>query len=125
MTLTTGFTASIDLVVADADTAGAFRSGDVPVLATPRIVALAEEATVAAIAPVLPDGETTVGVRVELDHTAPSPVGATVTAIAELTEIDGRLLTFEVKVGEAGRIVARGVVRRVVVDRQRFVDRLG
>ena len=124
MTLTVGLTARIDLTVGDADTAGTFRSGDVPVLATPRIVALVEEATVAVVTPVLADTETTVGVRVELDHTVPSPVGATVAAVAELGEIDGRALTFAVWVTQDDRVVARGRVRRVVVDRERFIGRL-
>ena len=56
----------------------ALGSGDVPVLATPRVVALVEEATVAAIAAALAPGQTTVGTRVELDHLAATPVGRTV-----------------------------------------------
>ena len=121
---TPGLRAHIDLVVTDRDTAIALGSGDVPVLATPRILALCEEATVAAVAPVLESDETTVGIRAELDHTAPTAVGATVVATAELTAVEGRTLTFAVHATAGGRIVASGSVRRVVVDRQRFVDRL-
>ncbi len=74
--LAPGCTAAIEMTVASADTAIALRSGDVPVLATPAIVRLAEEATVAAIVDRLAPGTTTVGHRVQLDHLAPTPVGA-------------------------------------------------
>jgi fluoroacetyl-CoA thioesterase len=106
--------------VSDDDTALAVGSGDVPVLATPRVVALCEAATVAAAAPGLAPGETTVGARVELDHLAPTPVGASVVATAVLESVDGRSLTFRVSAVQEGREVARGVVRRVVVNRDRF-----
>lgn len=115
-----GASAEATLIVTDADTAAALRSGDVPVLATPRLVALCEEATVAAAAPGLEPGETTVGTRVELDHLAPSPVGATVVATAALESVAGRALTFRVAAVQDGREVARGIVCRVVVDRRRF-----
>jgi predicted thioesterase len=120
--LTPGLTARVQLTVTDADTAQAMGSGDVPVLATPRVLALAEAATVAATAVRLPSGSTTVGVRVELDHTAPSPVGATVLAEATLAKVDGRRLLFEVRVTAGDRAVADVRVERVVVDRQRFVQ---
>jgi fluoroacetyl-CoA thioesterase len=87
------------------------------------VLALAEAATVAATAPKLPPGTTTVGTRVELEHTAPSPVGALVTASATLAKVDGRRLLFEVKVTAAGQRVAEGRVERALVDRQRFMAR--
>ena len=68
------------MTVTDADTAIAFRSGEVPVLATPRIVALVEEAAVTAVHPSLDPGCSTVGVRVQIEHISPTPVGGTVTA---------------------------------------------
>ena len=89
-------------------------------LATPRVVALAEAATLAALAGQLDPGNTSVGTRVELDHLAPSPVGAEVEATAELVEVAGRRLTFTVKVTQDGRVVARGRITRAVVDRARF-----
>jgi predicted thioesterase len=123
--LAPGLSARVELTVTEADTAQAVGSGDVPVLGTPRVVALAEAATVAATAAVLPPGRTTVGLRVELDHRAPTPVGRTVVARATLTEVDGRRLRFEVTVGDGGETVASGRVDRVLVDRQRFVERAG
>jgi fluoroacetyl-CoA thioesterase len=121
MELTAGLSAAVDLVVTDADTAIALGSGDVPVLATPRIVALVEEATVAAVAPQLTEGQTTVGTRVELDHHAATLVGATVLAEARLADVDGRLLRFDVLLREGTTVAAQGRVERVVVDRERFL----
>lgn len=117
-----GLTAKIDLTVTANDTAQAARSGDVPVLATPRIIALVEEAAVAALAGHLLDGETTVSMRVQLDHLAPSAVGATVTASAKLEKVEGRRLKFSVSVSDARGLVAAGKVTRVVVERDRFMD---
>ena len=131
MTLAPGPNAEVELTVTDADTATAVGSGDVPALATPRLVALAEAATVAALAAVpagrggLDDGQTTVGTLVRLEHLAASPVGATVRVRAELVEVDGGRLRFEVAATDAGRIVGRGEVVRAVVNRRRFLERLG
>ncbi|QDY09609.1 thioesterase [Micromonospora sp. HM134] len=118
-----GLTARVELTVTDADTAAAVGSGDVPVLATPRVLALAEAATVAATAPAMPAGSTTVGVRVELAHLAATPVGRTVVADARLVGADGRRLLFEVTVTDGGTTVASGRVERALVDRRRFVER--
>ncbi|WP_410813610.1 thioesterase family protein [Micromonospora sp. 067-2] len=123
--LAPGLSAQVELTVTDADTAQAVGSGDVPVLGTPRVVALAEAATVAATAAAVPSGSTTVGTRVELEHLAPTVVGGTVRAQARLTAVDGRRLSFEVTVSDGNATVARGRVDRVLVDRQRFVDRAG
>ncbi|XTZ14064.1 thioesterase family protein [Micromonospora echinospora] len=122
-TVTPGLKARVELTVTDADTAQAVGSGDVPVLGTPRVLALAEAATVAATARHLPPGTTTVGVRVELEHRAPTPVGRTVAAEARLDEVDGRRLVFTVTVADGGETVAQGRVERVLLDRQRFVER--
>jgi fluoroacetyl-CoA thioesterase len=118
-----GGSASMD--VGEDDTAIAFGSGDVPVLATPRIVALVEEASVQALDGHLADGETTVGMRVQLDHLAPTKVGQRVTADATLRRIEGRRLTFTVSVNDERGLVAAGTVTRVLVDRQRFLDKCG
>ncbi|MFI6332497.1 thioesterase family protein [Micromonospora chersina] len=121
--LAPGLTARVELTVTDTDTAEAVGSGDVPVLGTPRVLALAEAATVAATATRLPSGSTTVGTRVELEHRAATPVGRTVAARAELVKVDGRRLTFEVIVTDGNEVVATGRVERALVDRQRFVER--
>jgi fluoroacetyl-CoA thioesterase len=123
--LTPGLTAQVELTVTDADTAQAVGSGDVPVLGTPRVLALAEAATVAATATGMPPGSTTVGTRVELEHLAPTVVGRTVRAQALLATVDGRRLSFEVTVSDGDQTVARGRVDRILVDRERFVERAG
>ncbi|MBB4961808.1 thioesterase family protein [Micromonospora polyrhachis] len=120
---TPGLSARVELTVTDSDTAQAVGSGDVPVLGTPRVLALAEAATVAATATRMPSGMTTVGLRVELDHRAPTPVGRTVTAQARLAKVDGRRLLFEVTVTDGATTVAEGRVERALVDRHRFVER--
>lgn len=118
-----GLTATVRLEVADADTAVALRSGDVGVLGTPRVVALAEEAAVQALAGTLAAGQTTVGYRVQLDHLAPTVPGTTVEAEATLEAIEGRRLTFRVSVTDAHGLVAAGRITRVAVERDRFMEK--
>jgi len=117
-----GLGARVELTVTDADTAQALGSGDVPVLATPRVLALAEAATVAATARQMPGGLTTVGTRAEVEHRAPTPVGRLVTAAATLAKVDGRKLLFEVEVRDGDRVVAEVRVERMLLDRQRFIS---
>jgi len=125
MTLQPGLRAAFWYVVTEADTAAAVGSGEVPVLATPRVLALAERATVAAVAGALEAGTTTVGTRVELDHLAPSPVGAEVAVWAVLERVEGRRLVFTIRLLDGDRPVARGLVTRVVVDAAAFVRDAG
>jgi predicted thioesterase len=87
----------------------------VPVLGTPRVLALAERATVAAVAGALEAGATMVGTRVELDHLAPSPVGAEMEVTAVVERVVGRQLEFAVRVADGDRPVARGRITRMVV----------
>jgi predicted thioesterase len=123
MELSAGLSAAVELTVTDRDTASALGSGDVAVLATPRVVALVEAASVAAVAPHLDPTQTTVGTRVELDHHAPTLVGATVVAEARLSTVEGRVLRFDVVLREGTAVTAQGRVDRVVVDRERFLAR--
>jgi fluoroacetyl-CoA thioesterase len=118
-----GLAASIDLTVKEGDTAEALRSGDVPMLATPRVVALAEEATVAALAGHLDPKATTVGQRVQLAHLLPVTVGRTVRADAKLESVEGRRLVFTVSVTSDRGLVAAGKITRVIVNRDRFIEK--
>ncbi|HEY6596880.1 MAG TPA: hotdog domain-containing protein [Asanoa sp.] len=118
-----GTTARVELTVTDSDTAQAMGSGDVPVLATPRVLALAEAATVVVTAARMPAGMATVGTRVELDHKAPTPIGRKVIVLAQLAKVDGRRLLFEVTVTDGSTTVAEGRVERILVDRHRFLER--
>jgi fluoroacetyl-CoA thioesterase len=113
----------VTLVVGDADTAVALGSGDVAVLGTPRVVALVEQAAVEAVRGALPEGTTTVGMRVQLDHLRPTAVGVQVVADAMLERIEGRRLVFTVSVSDPGGLVAAGRVTRVLVEVERFLDK--
>src|SRR3954469_13449508 len=118
-----GTAARVELTVTEADTAQSLGSGDVPVLGTPRLLALAEAATVAATARQMPGGLTTVGVRAEVEHPAPTPVGRHVTALATLAKVDGRRLLFEVAVRDGDDLVAEVRVERMMLDRRRFISK--
>lgn len=107
----------------DADTATACRSGDVDVLATPRVVGLAEEATMTAVRGELAADTTTVGYRVQLDHLAPTAVGGKVQAEATLESVESRRLIFRVAVTDGRGLVAAGRITRVMVERSRFLEK--
>ena len=109
--------------VTDLDTATALGSGDVPVLATPRLIAWMEAATVQSARPLLETGQTTVGTAVRIDHSRAIPVGGSVKITAEApSHAAGRRITFVVQaVDGLGRPVAAGEIDRVIVDRQRFL----
>jgi predicted thioesterase len=116
-----GLEATIEERVTEAMTAAALGSGDVAVLGTPAVLALAERAACRAIEGRLGEGETSVGTWVELSHLAPTPVGATATAHARLTDVDGRRIEFEISISDGGGEIARATHRRAVVDRDRFL----
>jgi predicted thioesterase len=115
-----GRRAEVALTVTEDDTALAMGSGDVPVLASPRVLALAEQAAVLALDGCLPEGKTSVGAWTELEHTAPARVGARVVAEAVLIGVHGRRLEFSISVREDGEEVAHVRHRRVLVSRTRF-----
>jgi predicted thioesterase len=117
-----GLEATATETVTDDMTATRLGSGDVPVLGTPAVLALAERAALEAVAGHLEDGVTTVGTRVELDHLAPTPVGGRVAATARLESVEGRTLRFTVAVVDAYGTVARATHERATVDRRDFLD---
>jgi predicted thioesterase len=121
VTLEPGRSGRASRLVGDQDTAAALGSGEVEVLATPRLISLCEEATLAAVAGALGPGQTSVGVRVKFDHLAPVRVGALVTAEAVLEKVEGRRLVFTVTATDAAGLVGAGRVTRVVVDIDGFL----
>ena len=123
MPLQPGLAAKVSHAVGDADTAVAQHSGDVQVLSTPRLIALCEQASVEALNGQVPEGHTTVGMRVQLDHLAPTAVGDQVTAEARLDKIEGRRLVFAVSASDGRGLIAAGKVTRVVVDVDKFMDK--
>ncbi len=118
-----GLAAKVVLEVGEEDTAIALRSGDVPVLATPRLIALCEQAALGAVAHLVPEGHTTVGMRVQLDHLAPTGIGCKVAAEATLEKVEGRRLTFTVSATDERGLVAAGKVTRVVVEVEHFLGK--
>ena len=121
MEIMVGATGEAHLEVKESDTAVALGSGDVPVLGTPRIVALLEEAAVAALAGDLADGVTSVGTHIAVDHVSASFVGVAVAAVAEVVAVEGRTVTFRLVAQEGTRTVAAGNHTRLLVDRARFL----
>ena len=119
-----GLRAVRPFVVEPSDTAEALGSGDLPVLGTPRLLAWAEATTVAALEGRLGAGESSVGVRVELEHVAAAAVGVAVLVTADLVHVDGRLLRFSVAASAGDTVLGTATVTRVVVARERFMSRV-
>jgi len=105
-------------------TAARWGSGLVPVLGTPALVALMEQAAVAALEGHLPPDQTSVGVRVDVRHLAATPVGMRVRARAELVAVDGRRLTFHIEAWDETERIGEATHKRVVVERERFLQRV-
>lgn len=116
------FTSTVS--VSEENIAVTMGSGDLPVFATPALVALMENAAMNAVAGELPEGATTVGAMMHTTHIKPSALGETVSATAVLQEIDGRKLTFSVKAQDSKGEVGEGTHIRYVVDRHRFMSKL-
>lgn len=123
MSVEAGLSARIEREVTDLDTATAMGSGDVEVLATPRVLAWAEAACIAALGDTLGAGETTVGMRMQIDHVQPTAVGGRVHIEARIERVEGRRLTFTVEATDRRGTIAAGRVVRVLVDRDRFLER--
>ena len=107
--------------VAAEDTAEWMGSGNVPVLATPRVIAWMEAAAIAALR-TLPKGTTSVGTHIAVDHLAASHVGAEVRAEAEVRAVEERKIEFEVRAFAREELIADGTHTRVIVDRRRFLS---
>lgn len=124
-----GAAAAIDFTVGERDTASSVGSGVVEVLGTPVLIAWLEAATLQVVP--APEGMVSLGVRVDIEHSAPSAVGARVRCTATLVALDGRRMGFRVIAHELppgsqlpGRELAAGIIDRVLVDRQRFLGAL-
>lgn len=95
-----------------------------PILATGYLLALVEWAWMRAIDGHLDPDEQTLGVHIELSHTAPTPIGAQVTIDVELTSVEGRQLVFDVHAHDDAATITRGTHQRAVINRPRFDARL-
>ena len=112
------------LTVDDTVTAIAMGSGNMPVLATPAMMALMENAAMLAVADHLPQGSTTVGGHIASSHLKPSRLGDTVTATATVTRIDGKEIEFKVEARCGDTLLGEGTHLRFVVDQEKFMSRL-
>jgi fluoroacetyl-CoA thioesterase len=111
-------------VVTEEWTAPSMGSGTVPVLATPALVALMEQAAVRALEGRLPPGQTSVGVRIDVRHLAATPPGIRVRAQATLVAAEGRRLTFHIEAWDDSEKIGEAVHERVVIDTERFMERV-
>lgn len=119
-----GLTHKSSTVVSSENCAFTMGSGNLPVFATPAMVALMENAAMLAVAEVLPIGSTTVGGEINVKHIKPSPVGAEVTATASLMAVEGRKLLFNVSAYDTEGEIGSGTHVRFVVDSERFMNKL-
>lgn len=119
-----GLTFTSTTVVDNTNTAVALGSGDMEVFATPAMVALMENAAMNAVAPHLEAGQTTVGTEISTTHIKASALGATITATATLTAIEGRKLKFAVTAHDGDNIIGEGTHTRFIVDRERFLAKV-
>lgn len=120
----TGLTYTATLTVDNAHSAIAMGSGDMPVLATPAMVALMENAAMMAVAPHLPEGATTVGGQISTSHLRPSAMDAVVTATATLEKVEGKKLFFRVEAHQGETLIGEGTHLRFIVDREKFMEKL-
>ena len=123
MEITVGMKGIAETCAEREDTAKEVGSGDLLVYATPCMVALMEGAACEAIADVLKDTETTVGTALNIEHISATPVGLEVRAEAEVTAVDGKVITFDVKAFDEAGEIGRGTHKRVIVNSQKFLDR--
>ena len=123
MELEIGRTGQASARVTENKTAAACGSGSLPVFGTPHLLALMEEATCSAVSGALEDGQSTVGVSMDIQHTAPTPVGMAVRAEARLTEIKGKMLTFSVTAYDEAGEIGSGIVRRCIIRSESFLTR--
>lgn len=118
-----GAIAQVSAEVNEENTALKMGSGSLEVFATPAAVALIEKAACKLLKPYLEDGVTTVGTRICIDHVSATPLGCTVTATAELTEIDGRRYVFSVRADDENGEIVRGTHERFAVRSDRFMEK--
>ena len=113
-----------ELTVTDAVTAVNVGSGDMPVLATPMLLALMENAAMLAIKEMLPEGCTTVGGHISSSHLKPSKIGDVVKAEAEVTKVEGKKIEFKVAAYSGETLLGEGTHLRFIVEREKFMSRL-
>lgn len=123
MEITVGMKGIAETVVEREDTAAEVGSGSLLVYATPCMVALMEGAACEAIAEAIGEDQTTVGIALNIDHIAATPVGLEVRAEAEITAVEGKIITFELHAFDETGEIGKGTHKRCIVNSQKFLDK--
>ena len=123
MEITVGMKGEAFTEVERVDTALEVGSGSLLVYATPCMVALMEGAACEAIAPAIPDEQTTVGIELNIQHMAATPVGHEVRAEAVVTAVEGKIITFELHAFDEAGEIGKGTHKRCIVNSQKFLDK--
>lgn len=123
MEITVGMKGEVGTVAEREDTAKEVGSGDLLVYSTPCMVALMEGAACEAIAEALSDTQTTVGTALNIEHISATPVGLEVRAEAEVTAVEGKVITFEVRAFDEAGQIGKGTHKRVIVNSQKFLEK--
>ncbi|MBQ3803124.1 MAG: thioesterase family protein [Oscillospiraceae bacterium] len=123
MSLAPGLKGSASVRVIHENTAAVVGSGSLEVFATPMMIALMENAALNTVKPFLAEGEATVGTEISVTHDAPTPIGETVTAEAELIAVDRRKLQFQVRARVGDEIIGKGTHTRFIINEERFLQK--
>lgn len=123
MDIKVGMKGEVSTLAEREDTAAEVGSGDLLVYATPCMAALMEGAACEAVAEGLAEGETTVGIELNIRHTAATPVGMEVRAEAEVTQVEGKIITLSLRAFDEAGEIGSGTHKRAVVNAQRFLDK--
>lgn len=121
--LSIGLKGLTETLVTEENTAAALGSGLLPVFATPAMLALMEKAAAGSVQPYLPEGQGTVGTRLEVSHLAATPIGLSVRAESELIAIDRRKLRFSVRAWAGDELIGEGEHERFIIDNARFLEK--
>ncbi len=123
MTIALGVRGYAETVVEEELTAASAGSGDLPVFATPAMVALIEQAAYLSIQPFLEEGDGSVGCSIQVSHVSATPLGMAVRAETEVTAVDGRMVTFAVRAYDAAGLIGEGTHVRAVIHKDRFLQK--
>ena len=123
MEIIVGMKGEVTALVEREDTAAEVGSGSLLVYATPCMIALMEGAACEAIGEALPEGQSSVGIELNIKHISATPVGLEVRAEAEVTEVDGKIISFDIKAYDEAGLIGEGTHKRALINAQKFLDR--
>ena len=123
MEITVGMKGEVSTLVEKEDTAAEVGSGSLLVYATPCMVALMEGAACEAIESAMSEGQTSVGTELNIRHVSATPVGLEVRAEAEVTAVEGKIVTFQLTAYDEAGVIGEGTHKRCIISSQRFLDK--